>query len=562
MDEDSVRGGDSHLKTCVVLGGRGFIGRSLVSRLLRLGNWTVRVADSGHTLHLDASDSVLEDALSSGRASYHSVDVRDKPQIVKATEGSYVVFYMGATDLPSHDYFDCYKVIVQGTRNVISACRESGVRKLIYNSSADVVFDGSQPIRDGDESLRRPLKFQSMLTDFKAQAESLIKFANNRDGLLTCALRSSIVFGPGDTEFVPFLVNLAKSGYAKFIIGSSENMSDFTYSENVCHAHICAAEALDSNMEFVAGKDFFITNLKPVRFWDFVSHIVEGLGYPRPSIKLPVRLVLFVFSLLKWTHEKEGLGSNYDTAHQYALLASSTRTFNCNAAKKHLGYTPVVTLEDGIASTLQWFSRDLEKFDDTIIQSTADQLLGCGKVADILLWRNEKKTFLSFLFLNLFYYWFFFSGNTFTSSAAQLLFIFAVALYGVAFVPSKIFGFQVKKIPPWRFEISESAVRDLSRDIVVVWNQGVRGFKSLSIGGDWIKFFKIAGSLYLLKLIVSRSLAAFLFTVMSFSFTAFFIYEQYELELYHLARIFIECLTVLKRMVIPVSGASSKPMFM
>jgi len=163
MDEDSVHG-DSHLKTCVVLGGRGFIGRSLVSRLLRLGNWTVRVADSGHTLHLDESDSLLEDALSSGRASYHCVDVRDKPQIVKGfpliscctlldmtlmdrflvsrkcyggvfgylrfsgsdlsfgvtvlflavTEGSYVVFYMGATDLRSHDYFDCYKVIVQG----------------------------------------------------------------------------------------------------------------------------------------------------------------------------------------------------------------------------------------------------------------------------------------------------------------------------------------------------------------------------------------------------------------------------------------------------------------
>ena len=37
-----------------------------------------------------------------------------------------------------------------------------------------------------------------MLTDFKAQAEALIKLANNRDGLLTCALRSSIVFGPGD----------------------------------------------------------------------------------------------------------------------------------------------------------------------------------------------------------------------------------------------------------------------------------------------------------------------------------------------------------------------------
>nr|VDC69649.1 unnamed protein product [Brassica rapa] len=546
MDDEAVRG-DSRLNTCVVLNGRGFVGRSLVSRLLRLGNWTVRVADSAQTLNLDESDSVLVDALSSGRASYHCVDVRDKPQIVKVTEGSYVVFYMGADDLRSHDYFYCYKVLVQGTRNVISACCESGVRKLIYNSTADVVFDGSEAIRDGDESLRRPLKFPSMLTDFKAQAEALIKFANNRDGLLTCALRSSIVFGPGDTEFVPFLVNLAKSGYAKFKIGNGENLSDFTYSDNVAHAHICAVDALDSHMESVAGKEFFITNLKPVKFWDFVSHIVEGLGYPRPSTKLPVPLVSFVLSLLKWTQEKEGTGGYYDTAHQFALLASSTRTFNCNAAKKHLGYTPVVTLEDGIASTVQWFSRDLEKSDDTAIQSKADQLLGCGKVADILLWRNEKNTFVSFVVLNLLYYWFFSSGSTFTSSAAQLLFVLAVALYGLSFVPSKIFGFlQVKKIPPWRFEISESAVRDLSRAIVVAWNHGVHSLNSLSRGGDWIKFFKIAGSLYLIKLIVSRSLATFLFTAISFSFTAFFIYEQYEVELYHIARIFIECLTVVK----------------
>lgn len=41
---------------------------------------------------------------------------------------------------------------------MISACRETGVRKLIYNSTADVVFNGSESIRDGDESLRRPLK--------------------------------------------------------------------------------------------------------------------------------------------------------------------------------------------------------------------------------------------------------------------------------------------------------------------------------------------------------------------------------------------------------------------
>ena len=54
-----------------------------------------------------------------------------------------------------------------------------------------------------------------MLSDLKAQAEALVLYANNIGGLLTCALRPSNVFGPGDTQLVPFLVNLARSGWAK-----------------------------------------------------------------------------------------------------------------------------------------------------------------------------------------------------------------------------------------------------------------------------------------------------------------------------------------------------------
>ncbi|KAL0875796.1 hypothetical protein Bca101_025501 [Brassica carinata] len=136
MDDDAVRG-ESCLSTCVVLNGRGFVGRSLVSRLLRLGNWTVRVADSFQTLNLDESDSVLLDALSSGRASYHCVDVRDKPQIVKVTEGSYVVFYMGgADDLRSHDYFYCYKVLVQASSSKVAERLKSG---SLWTSKSELV---------------------------------------------------------------------------------------------------------------------------------------------------------------------------------------------------------------------------------------------------------------------------------------------------------------------------------------------------------------------------------------------------------------------------------------
>lgn len=53
------------------------------------------------------------------------------------------------------------------------------------------------------------------MSDLKAQAEALVLFANNIDGLLTCALRPSNVFGPGDTQLLPLLVNFVKSGWAK-----------------------------------------------------------------------------------------------------------------------------------------------------------------------------------------------------------------------------------------------------------------------------------------------------------------------------------------------------------
>lgn len=85
---------DKDLKTCAVLGGRGFVGRALVERLLRLGNWIVRVADSYKSPELKPSESLLADAFASGRASYFQVDVRDKSQIIEGTHLVYAFYWI------------------------------------------------------------------------------------------------------------------------------------------------------------------------------------------------------------------------------------------------------------------------------------------------------------------------------------------------------------------------------------------------------------------------------------------------------------------------------------
>ncbi|KAK8571515.1 hypothetical protein V6N12_027601 [Hibiscus sabdariffa] len=522
---DVAHGDWSETRTCVVLGGRGFSGRALVNRLLRLGGWIVRVADSSsHSLLLDtssASDSLLADAISSGQASFCHVDVLDTSQIIEVTKGADVIFYMEPTDLDTHDFCNCYMIIVQGAKNVINACRESKVRRLVYNSSADVVFDGSRDILNGDESFICPGKFNDMMIDLKFQAEGLIRLANNIDGLLTCVLRPSNVFGPGETQFVPLLANLAMFGLEKFITGSGENMSDFTYVENVAHAHICAAETIDSRAVSVAGKAFFITNLEPVMFWEFASLMLEGLGYQRPFIKVPTWMVSYIVLLRQYIHDKLGYRMyKYSVSpHYLVLLASRNRTFDCSAAQKHLGYAPVVSLKDGIKSTVESFSHLAKdsyfmRFSNFDEQSKAQKLLGSG--------------------------------------TAQLLLLVTAMLYGHGILASERCGYAVPKIPSSCFEIQDSDVKILVGYVSYMWNRVVHSIKLLAKGDGWSRFFQfiqVLVFLYFFKWIASYSLAVLVGFVLVFAFTAFFVYEQYESVIEGLVAALLFCIVESKGLI-------------
>ncbi|PHU26687.1 3beta-hydroxysteroid-dehydrogenase/decarboxylase isoform 2 [Capsicum chinense] len=154
-----------------------------------------------------------------------------------------------------------YSVNVQGTENIIDACVELKVKRLIYTSSPSVVFDGVTGIIDGDESLPYPAKHNDSYSATKAEGEALVLKSNGTKGLLTCCIRPSSIFGPADRLLVPSLVAAARAGKSKFIIGDGNNVYDFTYVENVAHAHVCAERALASGAaaaEKAAGNVMFL----------------------------------------------------------------------------------------------------------------------------------------------------------------------------------------------------------------------------------------------------------------------------------------------------------------
>ncbi|XBH84701.1 hypothetical protein VPH35_072809 [Triticum aestivum] len=353
---------EASARWCVVTGGRGFAARHLVLMLLRSGEWRVRVADLAQviSLDLDEEQGILGAAIREGQAVYASADLRDKAQLAKDFEGAEVVFHMAAPDSSINNFHLHYSVNVEGTKNVIDACIHCKVKRLIYTSSPSVVFDGVHGIFNADESMPYPDKFNDSYSETKADAEKLVMRANGRDGLLTCCIRPSSIFGPGDKLLVPSLVAAARAGKSKYIIGDGNNYYDFTYVENVAYGHVCADKTLSSEdgAKRAAGKAYFVTNVEPIKFWEFMSLLLDGLGYQRPSIKIPVSVMMPLAHVVEWTYKsfcKYGMKVPQLTPSRIRLL-SCNRTFSCSRAKDQLGYEPIVSLKDGLKRTIESYS--------------------------------------------------------------------------------------------------------------------------------------------------------------------------------------------------------------
>ncbi|KAG8381904.1 hypothetical protein BUALT_Bualt05G0021300 [Buddleja alternifolia] len=525
---------------CVVTGGRGFAARHLVVMLIKYGMFSVRVADLDSTIQLDCDEEngVLGEALKSGRAQYVSADLRDKSQVLRAVcQGAEVVFHMAAPDSSINNHQLHHSVNVQGTKNIIDACIELKVKRLIYTSSPSVVFDGVHGILNGDESLPYPTKHNDSYSATKAEGEALVIKSNGSCGLLTCCIRPSSIFGPGDKLLVPSLVNAAKAGKSKFIIGNGNNMYDFTYVENVAHAHICAERALASDKivaEKAAGQAYFVTNMEPMKFWEFMSLILEGLGYTRPKIKIPAFVMMPIAHMVELIHKilgPYGMKVPQLTPSRIRLLSRS-RTFNCFKANDRLGYTPTVSLQEGLRRTIESYPHLRADFQtERDGPSKAELFLGSGKVAETLLWRKKKQTLIVMLILAAFYFNFIATGYTVITAVSGLLLAASVFLFIHGKLPQKILRYKIEKVPEMKFHVSEATSHQVALSVVSGWNSVISDFNSLCKGNDSILFLKVVLSLLLLGIIGAFSLHNTFFIGLFFAFIVFVVYEKKEKEI-------------------------------
>jgi sterol-4alpha-carboxylate 3-dehydrogenase (decarboxylating) len=222
----------------VVIGGSGFLGANIVSALVKRGETKVHSVDVREPVNKIAEANVT----------FHAADITSADSLVQVlTKIAPDVIYHTASPTAVGRNLSLYeKVNVHGTQNVISAAQRANVKALVFTSSASVVFEGNDLI-NVDERMPYAAKPFDLYNDTKARAEKLVLDANTDEdtqGLKTCALRPSGIFGPGDRQMIPGAINVVKTGKQNVQIGDNKNLTDWTYVENLVHAHLLAADKL------------------------------------------------------------------------------------------------------------------------------------------------------------------------------------------------------------------------------------------------------------------------------------------------------------------------------
>jgi nucleoside-diphosphate-sugar epimerase len=285
-------------------------------------------------------------------------DLRDAEAVAAACRDVEVVFHVAAVAGiwgPWHYFHD---INTLGTWNVLAGCRQQGVRRLVYTSSPSVTFQGVDQ-ENVDESAPYATRWLCHYPHTKALAEQAVLQASGRDGLLTCALRPHLVWGPRDRHLIPRLLDRARRGRL-VRIGRGENRMDAVYVENAAEAHLLAADRLLPHAP-ICGRAYFITNGEPVNCWDWIDEILALDGLPPVRRSLSFHTAWWLGAGLEWLWT---LSRRRDEPRMTRFLAAQLATshfFDISAARRDLDYQPRVSMAEGMQRMKAWLSHSRER---------------------------------------------------------------------------------------------------------------------------------------------------------------------------------------------------------
>jgi 2-alkyl-3-oxoalkanoate reductase len=316
----------------LVTGGGGFLGAAIV-RMLRQRGHEVRSFSRQHYPHL--AELQVEQ---------HQGDLANAGAVVKAVAGCDIVYHVAAKAGVWGRYRDFFNANVVGTERVLHACRAAGVGKLVFTSSPSVVYHRGD-LEGVDESCPYPRRFEAFYPETKAIAEKMVLTANGPD-LATVALRPHLIWGPGDPHLIPRLLERARRGKLRRI-GRGANKVDIIFVDNAAHAHVLVGDRLGPGSA-VTGKAYFLSQGEPVLLWDFINRVLESANLPPVQKSISFSLAWTAGTVCEAIYRSLRLRGEPPMTRFVARQLATSHWFDISAARRDLGYEPLVSTEEGL----------------------------------------------------------------------------------------------------------------------------------------------------------------------------------------------------------------------
>ena len=318
----------------LVTGGGGFLGQALCRGLVARGH-TVASFNRGHYPELEAL----------GVRQIRG-DLGDRDAVLAAAAGMEAIFHNAAKAGAWGSYDSYHQANVVGTQHVLDACRAQGIGRLIYTSTPSVTHRATHPVEGGTaDTVPYGEGFKAPYAATKAIAERAVLAANGPD-LATVALRPRLIWGSGDQQLLPRLVERARAGRLRFV-GDGENRIDTTYIDNAAQAHFDAFAHLAPGAA-CAGRAYFISNGEPTTVRWIINALLEAAGAPPVHKTIPFRAAYAAGAVCETLWPLLRLSGEPPMTRFLAEQLSTTHWYDMAPATRDFGYRPAVSLHDGL----------------------------------------------------------------------------------------------------------------------------------------------------------------------------------------------------------------------
>ncbi len=317
----------------LLTGGGGFLGGAIASRLVTHGH-SVRSFSRGRY------DSLDELGITQLQG-----DLGDRASVIAAAKGCDAVVHTAAKAGVWGAYADYRRANLDGTRNVLAACRVHHVPKLVYTSTPSVVHAGAA-IEGGDESLPYTEHASTAYQATKTRAEREALEASGEQ-LCVVALRPHLIWGPGDPHLVPRILSRGRRGRIA-LPGGGRELVDTVYVDNAADAHVAALDRLGPDSP-CAGKAYFVTNDEPQPMREIVLGILRAGGIADPKVvPIPKGVARFAGALMEKAFTLARAEREPPLTRFVVEQMSTAHWFDISAAKRDLGWAPKVSIEEGL----------------------------------------------------------------------------------------------------------------------------------------------------------------------------------------------------------------------